>query len=91
MFGNLVKASLTSSAVTMAIDGEMLPTRKSSCHRRRVHARPILGEINLHTVDLGPPDFIEFDSVINIRPSQGIRSRSVDDAAMPRPVASIVS
>jgi len=34
--------------------------------------------INLYP-ELPPGDWIEFDSLINIRPSQGNRSRGVDD------------
>ena len=35
--------------------------------------------------------WIEFDSVINIRPSQGNRSRNVDDAGVRRAIREIVT
>jgi len=38
----------------------------------------------------GTPRFIEFDSVIDIRPRQGNRARSVDDAAVRAALTSIV-
>ncbi|MDR0350407.1 MAG: DUF5674 family protein, partial [Coriobacteriales bacterium] len=42
-------------------------------------AQKNLWGINLYPAYYGTDDFIEFDSMINIRPAQGNRSRSVDD------------
>ena len=36
-------------------------------------------------------DLVEFDSMINIRPSQGNRSRSVEDEAMQKRILEVVS
>ena len=38
----------------------------------------------------GAPAWIEFDSMINVRPGQGNRSRGIDDAAMRERIAQIV-
>ena len=46
--------------------------------------------INLYPVQFGTARFIEFDPVINIRPRQGNRTRSVDDAAVRAAITSIV-
>ncbi len=46
---------------------------------------------DLYPAEFGSPRFIEFDSVINIRPRQGNRTRSVDDAAVRAAVTSIVA
>ena len=46
--------------------------------------------INLYPAEFATPRFIEFDSVINIRPGQGNRTRSIDDAAVRAAVTSIV-
>jgi len=46
--------------------------------------------INLYPAEFATPRFIEFDSVINIRPRQGNRTRSIDDAAVRAAVTSIV-
>jgi uncharacterized protein DUF5674 len=35
--------------------------------------------INFHPDKFGTDDFVEFDSMINLRPSQGNRSRNVED------------
>lgn len=38
--------------------------------------------INLYPDLFGEDDFLEFDSMINIRPGQGNRSRGVEDSAL---------
>ncbi len=45
--------------------------------------------INLYPGDEGP-DWIEFDSMINIRPRDGNRSRGVDDEARRDRIRSVV-
>ena len=46
--------------------------------------------INLYP-DLEAKDFLEYDSMINIRPSQNNRSRGVDDAKIREKIAEIVT
>jgi hypothetical protein len=46
--------------------------------------------INLYPAEFGSSRFIEFDSLINIRPRQGNRTRSVDDAAARAAITAIV-
>ena len=46
--------------------------------------------INLYPAEFGTERFLEFDSVINIRPSRGNRTRSVEDPAVCAAIASIV-
>jgi hypothetical protein len=46
--------------------------------------------INLYPDKTGD-DFIEFDSMVNLRPSQGNRSRGVDDLAMQKLIKEIVN
>ena len=45
--------------------------------------------INLH-FDLQPPDMVEFDSIINIRPRQGNPSRGVEDSTLREKIVKIV-
>jgi hypothetical protein len=61
----------------MAVDGE-LHADKEALLLENGSLQENLGGINIYP-DLEGPDRIEFDSVINIRPSQGNRSRGVDD------------
>lgn len=46
--------------------------------------------INLHPDQYGTDDFVEFDSMINIRPGQGNRSRYVEDAATRKEILSLI-
>lgn len=46
--------------------------------------------INLHPADYGTDDFIEFDSMINIRPSQGNPSKDVLDPEIRQKIIEIV-
>ena len=47
--------------------------------------------INLYPECFGSEDFVEFDSMINIRPGQNNRSRSVDDPEIQRLIREIVA
>jgi hypothetical protein len=38
--------------------------------------------INLYPADHGSADFVEFDSMVSLRPANGNRTRSVDDLAV---------
>jgi hypothetical protein len=80
MFGNLVKAVVDVEQGIMAIDGEMHADEEALLLGEGSHQNSLWG-VNLHPGQFGTPDFIEFDSVINIRPSQRNRTRSVDDPA----------
>jgi hypothetical protein len=46
--------------------------------------------INLYP-DAGTADWIEFDSMINLRPSQGNRSRGVEDPGVRQRIVEIIS
>lgn len=46
--------------------------------------------INLHPEEYGTDDFVEFDSMINIRPSQGNPSKDVLDQAIRQKIIDIV-
>ena len=46
--------------------------------------------INLHPDKYGTPEFVVFDSIINLRPSQGNRSRSVENIEIQKKIRSIV-
>jgi hypothetical protein len=47
--------------------------------------------INLYREDHGTDAFVEFDSMINLRPAQGSRSRSVEDPALGASIERIVN
>lgn len=89
MFGNLVKAVVDIEQSIMAVGGEMHADEEAMLLDEG-SLQPSLWGINLYPAQFGTPRFIEFDSVINIRPRRGNRTRSVDDAAVRTAVTSIV-
>ena len=89
MFGDLVKAVVDVERGIMAVGGEMHADEEALLLDEG-SPQPNLWGINLYPAQVGTPRFIEFDTVINIRPRQGNRTRSVDDAAVRAAVTSIV-
>jgi hypothetical protein len=89
MFGNLVKAVVDVEGGIMAVGGEMHADEEALLLDDGSTQASLWG-VNLYPAEFGTRGFIEFDSVINIRPSQGNRTRSVDDPATRSAVTSIV-
>ena len=54
-------------------------------------AQPDLWGINLYPDRYGEDDFIEYDSMINVRPSQGNRSRYVEDVLVRARIEALVA
>jgi len=79
-FGNLVKAVVDVERKIMAVDGELHADEEALLLENGSIQESLWG-INIYP-DLQGPEWIEFDSVINIRPSQGNRSRGVDDPVL---------
>ncbi len=80
MFGDLVKAVVDVGGGIMAVGGELHADEEALLISAGSSQADLWG-VNLYPDRHGSPDFVEFDSMINIRPSQGNRSRSVDDPA----------
>jgi hypothetical protein len=76
-FGDMVKAVVDVDKGIMAVDGELHADEEALLLENGSRQENLWG-INIYP-DLKGPERIEFDSVINIRPSQGNRSRGVDD------------
>ena len=76
-FGNLVKAVIDIERGIMAVDGELHADEEALLLENGSLQKNLWG-INIYP-ELEGPERIEFDSIINIRPSQGNRSRGVDD------------
>ena len=87
-FGNLIKAVVDVEQRIMAVDGELHADEEALLLERGSRQADLWG-INIYP-DLSEGDRIEFDSMINIRPSQGNRSRGVDDPAVRDAIARIV-
>jgi hypothetical protein len=89
-FGELVKAVVDIERGLMVVDADMHADEEAlllETGSRQVN----LWGINLHPGDFGTPGFVEFDSVINIRPRQGNRSRSVEEPQVRAAIVALVS
>lgn len=89
MFGDLVKAVVDVEREIMAIGGELHSDEEALLLQEGSHQKN-LWEINLYP-EIHTEDWIEFDSVINIRPSQGNYTRSVDDLERRKKIIDIVN
>jgi hypothetical protein len=90
MFGSFVKAVVDVERAVMALDGEMHADEEAMLLRDGSKQDDLWG-INLRPDLIDAPGFIEFDSVINIRPRQGNRRRFVDDEDVRQRIKSIVN
>ncbi len=86
-FGDLVKAVVDVERELMAVDGELHSDEEALLLENGSLQRNLWG-INIYPEI--EKDWIEFDSIINIRPSQNNRSRGVDDAAIREKIINVV-
>jgi hypothetical protein len=87
-FGEMVKASVDIGRGIMAIGGELHSDEEALLLDDGASQADVWG-INIYPEESGD-GWIEFDSMINVRPAQGNRSRSVDDPAIQSKIRSIV-
>jgi hypothetical protein len=76
-FGDLVKAVVDVRLAIMAIDAELHADEEALLLENGSDQNDLWG-INLYP-EIEGEGFIEYDSMINLRPSRGNRSRGVDD------------
>lgn len=88
MFGDMVKAVVDVSLETMAVDAELHSDEEAFLLERGSKQADLWG-INLYS-ELQDEAFVEFDSMINLRPSQGNRSRGVEDSLVRERIVRIV-
>ena len=88
-FGDMVKAVVDVEKGIMAVDAE-LHADEEELLLEGGSAQANLWGINLYP-DVAEEDWIEFDSMINLRPSQGNRSRGVDDPEVRQRIVEIVT
>jgi hypothetical protein len=88
-FGNIVKAVVDIGQGIMAIGGEMHADEEAALLGLGSSQTELWG-INLYPSQYGQSGWIEFDSMINIRPRQGNRSRGVVDPAAQEKIVAIL-
>jgi hypothetical protein len=87
-FGNLVKAVVDLERGIMAVDGELHADEEALLLEHGSKQADLWG-INLYP-ELPAGERNEFDSMINIRPTQGNRSRGVNDPSIRHKILEIV-
>ena len=88
-FGDMVKAVVDVEKRIIALDAELHSDLEALLLEAGSKQNDLWG-INLYP-ELPPGDLIEFDSMINVRPSQGNKSRGVDNEAMRKKIAGIIA
>ena len=88
-FGNLVKAVVDTEKEILAVDAELHSDLEALLLETGSRQKDLWG-VNFYP-ELEGEDFIEFDSMINVRPSQGNHSRSVDNTAVRKRIAKVAA
>jgi len=89
MYGGLVKAVVDVKKGLLVVDAELHADQEAYLIENGSAQQDLWG-INLYPEKFGQDDFIEFDSMINIRPSQKNMSRDVDDQSVRNRIIKIV-
>lgn len=87
-FGGMVKAVVDVQKQLVAVDAELHSDLEALLLENGSRQKDLWG-INLYP-ELPGDDFVEFDSMINMRPSQGNKSRGVEDEALRRKIIEVV-
>ena len=88
-FGDMVKAVVDVDRELLALDAELHSDLEALLLENGSKQKNLWG-INLYP-EIAGDEFIEFDSLINIRPSVGNRSRGVESEEMRKKIISIVA
>jgi len=88
-FGNVVKAVVDVDRELIAVDAELHSDLEALLLGNGSKQKNLWG-INFYP-EMQGNDFIEFDSMINMRPSQGNRSRGIDDEGLRKKIIEIVA
>ncbi len=89
MFGNLVKAVVDIEKRIMAVGGELHSDEEALLIENDSKQKNLWG-INLYP-EIQDDNWIEFDSMINLRPSHGNRSRGVDNPEIKKIIIEVVN
>lgn len=87
-FGDMIKAVVDVRRGIMVIGGELHSDEEATLLEDGSRQEDLWG-INLYPDETGP-DWLEFDSMINVRPSHGNRSRGVEDEHLRATIRRIV-
>lgn len=88
VFGDMVKAVVDVDRELIAIDAELHSDLEALLLENGSKQNSLWG-INFYP-DIDDDDFVEFDSMVNIRPSQGNKSRGVDSPEVQKKIMRVV-
>ncbi|OIO37777.1 MAG: hypothetical protein AUJ72_03905 [Candidatus Omnitrophica bacterium CG1_02_46_14] len=89
LFGNLVKAVVDVDRDLLAVDAELHSDLEALLLDNGSKQKNLWG-INLYP-EMQGDDYVEFDSMINMRPSQGNKSRGIDSIEVRKKIVEIVA
>lgn len=89
MYGNLVKGVVDISKGLLVIDAEMHADEEEYLLENGSKQQDLWG-VNLYPDRYDTDDFIEFDSMINIRPRQQNMSRDVEDSYIRKQITDLI-
>ena len=89
-FGNLVKAVVDIEKEIMVVEADLHSDEESMLLESGSSQGNLWG-INIYPENIGRDDWIEFDSMINLRPSWGNQSRGVDDPKVQIKILNIIN
>lgn len=89
MFGGLVKAVVDVEKEIMVVDAGLHADEEFFLLENGSEQEHLWG-INLFPTQAGKEGFIVFDSMINLRPSSGNRTRGVDDPRLQEKIKKVV-
>ena len=87
-YGDMIKGVVDVEQELLALDAELHSDLEGMLLREGSQQEALWG-INLYT-EADEEDFLEFDSLINIRPRQGNRSRDVENEEIREKIRAIV-
>ena len=90
MYGNLVKAVVDLDKKVLVVDVEMHVDAEQFLLEKGSIQNDLWG-INLYPSKFNTDEFIEFDSMINIRPRQHNMSRGVDDENLRKQIILLIT
>lgn len=88
-FGDLAKGAVDIKQGIMALGGEFHMDESNFLHEQHQSKSENIWGINLYP-DKSGDDMIEYDSVINLKPALGNRTRGVDDPKVKEKIKKIV-
>lgn len=88
-FGDMIKAVVDIQKMIIGLDAELHADIEKELLQQGSEQANLWG-INLYP-EMEGEDFIEFDSLINIRPYQGNRSRDVQDPVVRKRIVEVVN